>query len=96
MFSNYAQAVSNARPTAVKPRTSAATPMTLSPAAASELTAVSTFSCLRLATDTFAPCLVPATPKLISVVPPKDEDVLVSKVERERHVSLSFVNRSTH
>src|SRR5258705_4866024 len=42
---------------------------------------VSTFSCLRLATDTFAPCpaKVPAMPKLIPVVPPKTKTCLSAK-----------------
>jgi hypothetical protein len=69
---NWAEAVSNARATASKSRTSAATPTLLPPAVPNAAMAASMFSCFRLAMDTFAPCFAKfwAIPKPMPVVPP--------------------------
>src|SRR5271157_75442 len=73
MGPSWLTALWNARPTASKSRTSAVTPAMLPPVVPSAAMAASTLSCLRLATETFAPCFekFSATPKPIPVVPPK-------------------------
>src|SRR5215471_19884639 len=81
IFPFSATPASRPRSTASGSRTSPVTPATFLPSLRNCTTALSTFSCFRLATDTLAPCLAKhsAMPKLIPVVPPNTKTCFPAK-----------------
>src|SRR3954471_2531368 len=93
MAPSWSAALSNARLTASKSRTSAVTPTTLPPVVPSAAVAASTLSCLRLATDTLAPCFgeVLGDPEADAGRAAEDEDVLSGEVHRQRYRERSIL-----